>query len=45
LAGKITGRVLAIVQAFDSWFAYYRIYRDEGATFDLDAILIGEKLP
>ena len=45
LVGKITARVLAIVQAFDSWFAYYRIHRNEGATFDLDAILRGEKPP
>ena len=41
LIGKITVPINRIMQAFWSWFAYSRLY----GSFDLDAVLRGEKPP
>jgi len=41
LLGKITAFLQRIIEAFWAWFAYYRLY----GTFDLDAVLEGEKPP
>ena len=41
IIGKITAPLQRIMQAFWKWFAYSRLY----GTFDLDAILEGEKPP
>jgi hypothetical protein len=41
LLGKITAPLQRIMQAFWKWFAYARLY----GTFDLDAVLEGEKPP
>jgi len=41
IIGKITAPLQHILQAFWAWFAYYRLY----GTFDLDAVLEGERPP
>jgi len=41
LLGKITAPLQRIIEAFWKWFAYARLY----GTFDLDAVLEGEKPP
>jgi len=41
LIGKITASLQRIIEAFWAWFAYARLY----GTFDLDAVLEGEKPP
>ncbi|MGC8600129.1 MAG: hypothetical protein ACP5LX_03600 [Nitrososphaeria archaeon] len=41
LIGKITAPLNRIMQAFWAWFAYSRMY----GSFDLDAVLRGEKPP
>jgi len=41
LAGKITVQINRIMEAFWAWFAYSRLY----GSFDLDAVLRGEKPP
>jgi len=41
IIGKITAPLQNILQAFWAWFAYARLY----GTFDLDAVLEGEKPP
>ena len=41
IIGKITAPLQRIMEAFWEWFAYYRLY----GTFDLDAVLEGEKPP
>jgi len=41
IIGKITAPLQRIIEAFWAWFAYARLY----GTFDLDAVLEGEKPP
>jgi len=41
IIGKITAPLQRIIEAFWGWFAYARLY----GTFDLDAVLEGEKPP